>query len=615
MKRIIIKPLFFCILLGCFILNNKVFAKELTLNLASFYYTRTTENGQVNSWNYPIYKIDGETTYCIDFDVEQGINYEIASWNEINLDNNKKEQILLTAYYGYEYPNHQTEAYLAATQAILWELTATEKVNVTFNTKRFNKGENIDFSKEKDEILQLVNHHFDKPSIKDKYQINLNGSLELNDSLFSNYDVVSDGNLKITKNDNKLIINANKIGIHKIRLVRKQIYSHPYYILTSKGYQNMLMAGNLEPFYIDLEIEVLSGNIIVNKKDFNTHDNILQSGIKFKLKDLKGNYICQDSCFYETDEKGHFIINNLPYGTYFLEEVDSFIEGYLWNNEVMPILVNSNNKIVNFYNKPVYGNIKISKYGEMLNFVDNKTNYEKILLSDVKYILKAREDIILNKKIVYHKDEIVKEIKTNNEGKFEIPDLPLGLYYLYEDSSVLNHLVDKKIYNIDLIYKDQYTEKIYFEKNFYNYLPKGEIKIIKQDKNTKEALEGVKFGLYNNDKLLLTCITDNNGECLFDDIAYGKYTVKELECLEEYLPNNDIYEVNLDDNKQIIEIFNEKEKIEFVPKEVDEPLEQIKELEEDIVEVNVPDTSSSNISILILLILLVVSFFNKVIIF
>lgn len=594
--KIFMKILFICfLLLGYFIGSKLVSAKELTLDFASFYYVRTTDKGSVNSWNHPIYKIDGETTYCIDFEITQGKEYEIADWSYTNIDSSKKEQILLTAYYGYEYPNHHSESYLAATQAILWELSSLDKVNVTFNTKRFGEGENIDFSKERNEIEQLVKHHYDKPALKDKYQVNLNDSLELNDSLLANYDIVSNGDLNISKNGNNIVINANMIGSHKIKLVRKQVYNHPYYILISKGYQNMLMAGNLDPFYIEFEIEVLSGNITVNKKDAITHNNILQSGIKFKLKDLSNNYICSDSCVYETDENGQFTINNLPYGTYYLEEVDDYIEGYLWNNELLPINVDSINNTIDFYNQPVYGNIKISKYGEKINFDKNNVTYEKILLPRVKYILKAREDIVSNKELIYHKDEIVKNIETDENGNIEILNLPLGHYYLYEESSTLNHIIDKEIYNIDLVYKDQYTENIYFDAYLYNYLPKGNIRIIKQDEDTKLTLSGVKFGLYKDDKLLLECITNSNGECLFSNIVYDKYIIKELECLDGYMPNNDLYNVNLASSNVDIHVFNQKEVIEFAEKE--------------IIELSVPDTSSWGINIFIILIIIIFNIF------
>ncbi|MGM9834471.1 MAG: SpaA isopeptide-forming pilin-related protein [Bacilli bacterium] len=581
------------IILFYFIGTKTVDAKELALDFKSFYYVRTDVNGNKRSWNFPIYKIDEEETYCIQFKVTQGREYEIADWSATTIPESKKEQILLTAYYGYEYPNHQSDGYIAATQAILWELTANEKVDVTFNTKRFGEGEDIDFSKEKTEIEDLVKHHYDKPNLQNRYQVNLNSKLELNDTILNNYDLVSSGNLQVTKNGSNLTIIGNENGINKIRLVRKQVYNHPYYIFKSDGYQDMLMAGNLEPFYIEFEVEVLSGNITINKKDFATKKNITQKGIKFKLKDSKNNDVCVNNCVYETNDKGVLTINNLPYGNYYLYELDSSINGYLWNNEVLQINLNSPNLVTNFYNKTVYGTIKIKKYGEKMFIKDNQVFYEKVLLPKVKYILKAREDIIHNGDLIYLKDTIVKEIETDENGEIYILNLPLGKYYLYEKETMPNYKLDEEIYEINLEYEDQYTEVVSYDRELQNYLFKGDISILKQDKDTKENLSNVKFGLFKDNKLLLECFSDINGKCFFNNLVYDTYQVKELEKVDGYIVNNTIYDINLDNNIKELIVYNQKEHKETIT------LHQ----KVESVSIEVPDTNSSIFDFIIFLII------------
>lgn len=437
-------------------------AKELVLSYSPFYYERSEEGGIYKSWKFPKYDIDGETAYCIQFEVQQGTTYEETDFSQMGIDETKKDKLLLIAYYGYDYPNHNNDYYRAATQALLWELTANNKAAVNFTTERYGKGDLVDVSRERAEIEYLVKHHYDKPNFNNHYTININEKLELESTLLEGYDLISSDGLKVEKTDNHLFIEANEIGNYSIKFRKKQIYNRNYHFLASNGYQNMVSAGNVSDVEFDINIEVLGSKIKIQKKDYDTKENILKSGIKFKIKNLDTNeYVCNNSCEYETDENGAIIIEQyLTYGSYLISEVS--VKGYLCNQEGLEVDINKNTIVnglieVDFYNKRALGSILIHKQNEL-----NEP------LSNVEFYLEAREDISFDNKIIYKKGELVTTLITDKDGNTKEEALPLGRYLLYEIKTKDGYQLDSTKYEVDLIEENNNASPIY-EKTFINY--------------------------------------------------------------------------------------------------------------------------------------------------
>lgn len=109
--------------------------------------------------------------------------------------------------------------------------------------------------------------------------------------------------------------------------------------------------------------------------------------------------------FFETDSNGILIT---PYplkaGTYYLEEVDQKIDGYLWNKNSVEFKIGEDSKLINdeefgilfevkFENKAVKGSLELTKTGEEVELTDNGYIYTKINLKGVKIGLYARENI------------------------------------------------------------------------------------------------------------------------------------------------------------------------------------------------------------------------------
>lgn len=198
------------------------------------------------------------------------------------------------------------------------------------------------------------------------------------------------------------------------------------------------------------------------------------------------------------------------------------------------ISLKSNTLKINVYG----GSIKISKVDS-----DDKT-FNKNLIG-TKYNL---YDINNN---------LIKELSVNSKGIIYLDNLDIGSYYVQES-------VSSKMYNKDI-------NKYYFDINLDNpnvnliledEIIKGNIKILKIDKDTNDLLSDVCFTLTdeNNNKVAYGC-TDNEGILTFNNIKYGNYLLKETKAKEGYKLDNNIYKVNINKDKEEINLNIKNEKI------------------------------------------------------
>lgn len=115
-----------------------------------------------------------------------------------------------------------------------------------------------------------------------------------------------------------------------------------------------------------------------------------------------------------------------------------------------------------------------------------------------------------------------------------------------------------------------------------NELRKAQVKVIKVDRDNNEIkLEGVKFEVLDeNQKVLETIVTDKNGEALTSKYAirdFQKLYIREAETLENYVLNDEIIEITLEENKiKTIEFQNEKKKGQVKVVKIDKDNNEVK---------------------------------------
>ena len=280
-----------------------------------------------------------------------------------------------------------------------------------------------------------------------------------------------------------------------------------------------------------LNINVNNAKLKIRKAEENTNKPI--EGVKFAL--YKDEKLLQEK---QTDKDGRISFENLYPGKYTIKELET-AEKYVLENTPKEIELKYNEtKEIEITNKLKTGKIKVYKVDK-----DNK----EVKIEGVKFDLYSEEQ-----------KKVIGTYTTDKNGEINVENLPVGEYKVIEKES-------NKWYNL----ADEIKIKVDFNKTaettIVNELKKGQIKVIKVDKENNEVkLKGVKFEVQDKDgKVLETLKTDKNGEATTSKYAIKDFEnlyLKEVETNEKYVLNDKITKVKLEENK-IKNVVFENEKI------------------------------------------------------
>lgn len=531
----------------------------------NYYYVMTSTN-YYRSFEIPFYTLDDNVVYCI----EPGTS--IKTWNYIG-DNGFtlspysaeiNSKLELIGHYGYGYFNHDTLNYRIATQALIWE---TLGKNIEFYTKQYGYGDIIDVSKEKNEIMSLVNKHKVLPSFSDNLFIgNINEELVLTDNngVLNDYEVYYTNGDEVKIIDNKLYIKLLSAGTYRIELRRKKYdnLSTMIYAGDDGISQKVAMFRASDDVKAFVNFEVAGAKIRIIHKDRETNSNIKIKGIKFKIKNIDtDNYICENtSCTFETDKNGEILTKKVYVGNFIAEEVRTQeLYGYLWNDEILEFTIDhesgSLHEIIFESNRP-NGTLKLNLTGESIRFDNNSYLYEEVLLEDAIYGLYANEDIYNLDSLMYKKDELIQELPTDSEGNIYFENLLLGKYYVKQITSSLDNMIDSNKYLFEIEYQDDTTEIIFKEISLKNFLPKATLLFLKTDLESGVLLENALIEIYSlkYNEVVYNGYTDSNGEISISNLPLGKYEIRELESPDGYEISNDIMKFELTENNEIVKV-------------------------------------------------------------
>lgn len=253
-----------------------------------------------------------------------------------------------------------------------------------------------------------------------------------------------------------------------------------------------------------------------------------------------------------------------PYGTVINPEPHTVELTYSGQNEKV---TNTSTSFTNDRQKAEINLTKILEQNEKFNIGSN----DEIL--NVSFGLYADEDLKAANGSVIPKDGLLEIITCNEKGKATFTtDLPIGSYYVKEISTDSHYILSEKKYPVVFEYAGQDTATVHISVNdgepIENEIIYGTIKGLKIDRETGENIAGALFGLFSiteteftEETAILTSESNEEGIFTFENVPYGEYIIRELKPAEGYLPNEENYTVTISENKEIIEITIENDKI------------------------------------------------------
>ena len=253
-----------------------------------------------------------------------------------------------------------------------------------------------------------------------------------------------------------------------------------------------------------------------------------------------------------------------PYGTVINPEPHTIELTYSGQNEKV---TNTSTSFTNDRQKAEIDLTKVLEQNEKFNIGSNAE------IRNVAFGLYADEDLKASNGTVIPKDGLIEIITCDEKGKAQFTtDIPIGSYYVKEISTDNHYILSDKKYPVVFEYAGQNTATVHISVNdgepIENEIIYGTIKGLKIDRETGENIAGTLFGLFSNNETkfteetaILTAESNEDGIFEFTDVPYGEYIVRELKPAEGYLPNEENYTVTISENKEIIEITIENDKM------------------------------------------------------
>lgn len=262
--------------------------------------------------------------------------------------------------------------------------------------------------------------------------------------------------------------------------------------------------------------------------------------------------------------KYHVVETVAPYGTVINPEPHTVELTYSGQNEKV---TNTSTSFTNDRQKAEIDLTKILEQNEEFNIGGNDETL------NVSFGLYADEDLKAANGTVIPKDGLLEIITCDEKGKATFTtDLPICSYYVKEISTDNHYILSDKKYPIVFEYAGQDVATVHISVNdgepIENEIIYGTIKGLKIDRETGENIAGALFGLFSTDETefteetaILTAESNEEGIFTFENVPYGEYIIRELKPAEGYLPNEENYTVTISENKEIIIITVENDKI------------------------------------------------------
>lgn len=375
--------------------------------------------------------------YCIDPFIffTEGSTYE-ETINPNNLTQQQKERITEIAYFGYGYHNHTDKKWYAITQFMIWQ-TADPTANFYF-TDGLNGPRIEAYTQEMNEINTLITNYHKSTSLLNKTYTIVEGEtifLEDTNNIISTYSI-DNPNFRIE--GNKLIGDNLTKGEYTINLLKQENhYNKPILFYQALDSQALMQTGDIPNKTEQLKVNVINTLIEITKIDKDTQ-SIIASGDGSLIGAIYGLFNQHDEKIAEItiNENSKGIIKNIPFGTYYLQEIVP-PKGYQLDTKKYEITISEENP-----NQQLILENEIIKKKVIIYKTYDETN--KIPEKNINFL-------------IFDKDNnLITTITTDEFGKAEII-LPYGEYKIVQENTTEGY---QKVEDIELIIDNMEDEII-----------------------------------------------------------------------------------------------------------------------------------------------------------
>ncbi len=281
---------------------------------------------------------------------------------------------------------------------------------------------------------------------------------------------------------------------------------------------------------------------------------ILLKGAKFGIyaakdvKDYKGNVIITKDTLIEeivTNEDGcAATTKDYPYGMEcYIKEIEAPY-GYIASSEIKYVILTDEEISLDFENENQEGDIYIHKTGEkLIGFENGNFIYEEQPLEGAVF------------EILDETNALVATVTTDKNGDAVIKNLPLGKYFIKEKTAPYGYKKDDNVYEVNLTYDKNIAGNVSQDLSVTNERIKVSITINKYASDTKETLSQAEFGIFSEDGLLETIVTNDEGVAKSSlDYPLGNYYVMETVAPKTYKISQKVMELVATEDNNTFEL-------------------------------------------------------------
>ena len=364
---------------------------------------------------------------------------------------------------------------------------------------------------------------------------------------------------KISEENGVTIVKAEKKNTPQKGTITVEKTGEIFSNVTSSGEEVLLyqpeysvngLSGSVFEIYADADIKTPDGTVRAKKDELVATLKTNNKGTATSKQLYLGKY--------------RVVEKTAPNGFVLNRTVNHIALTYAGQNEKV---TNTSTSFTNDRQKVVIDLTKILEQDEKFSIGNN----DEIL--NFSFGLYADEDLKAANGTVIPKNGLLEIITCDEKGKATFTtDLPIGSYYVKEISTDNHYILSEKKYPVVFEYAGQDTATVHISVNdgepIENEIIYGTIQGLKIDRETGENITGALFGLFSitetkftEETAILTSKSNEEGIFTFENVPYGEYIVSELKPAEGYLPNEENYTVTISENKEIIEITIENDKI------------------------------------------------------